>query len=710
MRKYISFILSAIAAVLMTGCVDLAVTPIGPDSPAKVKLQLTNADLVATRAVTDDNQFNEDLIKSVQCFFAATNADAVTYATDIITLPDNTNQNAKLDIELPAEVITPLFGTSTSCDVYVVANYGSELTDKTITAIKAKTITLGTGATQESFVMDGKAVVSLNGTSLKGTVNLIRAAAKVIVKVNVENSVEEAGKTWTPGTAAIKMTYTGSVNGSKISADAVDADASTAVTYTQTTGVFTQDIEASTAAGKYVGYQATPFYSFPVSAEANKGEINMVIPWTPQGSESSIEYNYQIPIDIAFERNNVYVIEVNVGMLGTLDGAELTPSYIVVDWTENAITAGLSRPQYLVVDQNYVVMNNVEQYFVGYAASDDVILEITETSIKTVYSSENENYDAVFEDVSVETNGGNIVLTHDLDNTRTAATNDPATRYDYRAMTFKVKVTLKSNPSIYEEITFVQYPAMYLTTIKGNSSTNNNVMINANSEKSNGNWWHVYGTPTASPDVLTITVSSFDESTSNYIICDPREASNTANFQFYDGDGSWSEQMSAGTDASGDTNLTGYRGTITGDPAENLVAPSFMIASSCGSNREGDQTLNTATTARYRCAGYQENGYPAGRWRIPTPAELSVIGKLCAEGKIEAIFVNGATYMSSNGPYTYRDTGTFEKSGGTTSGTMRCVYDTWYWTDKCKNVSQFIWGAEGDIANGAKSAYLVSVE
>ena len=78
--------------------------------------------------------------------------------------------------------------------------------------------------------------------------------------------------------------------------------------------------------------------------------------------------------------------------------------------------------------------------------------------------------------------------------------------------------------------------------------------------------------------------------------------------------------------------------------------------------------------------------------------------------KFTTIFVNNATYMSSNGPYTFSSSnGTFTKSNSTTSGTMRCVYDTWYWKDKCANASQFIWGADGDIANNAKSDFLVSV-
>jgi hypothetical protein len=208
-----------------------------------------------------------------------------------------------------------------------------------------------------------------------------------------------------------------------------------------------------------------------------------------------------------------------------------------------------------------------------------------------------------------------------------------------------------------------------------------------------------------------VSVSAFDASTADYIITDPREPSNNDNFVFRDGNNSNSSVVTTATDASRDNTLTGYRATISGEVAENLVAPEFMFSSSYisnGSNRFSNYSADA--TGKYRCAGYQENGYPAGRWRLPTPAELEVLGKLCAQGKIETLFYSGATYMSSNGPYYYNDNGTFSKDDSTYSDTIRCVYDSWYWNDKCANPSQFIWGAEGDIANGAKSNYLVPVE
>ena len=331
MRKFISYLMFAVAAAFFTGCIDVNVSPIEPQVPTTVNLQLRNADLVATRAITDDNQYNEDLINSVQCFFTVTGSDAVVYATDLV--PVNAQQTKTLALEIPAEYLSTLFANNaTKCDVYVVANYGSKITETTVTAVKAKGITLSGEATQASFVMDGTAEVTLNGTALSATVNLYRAAAKIIVKANVKTPITEGATSWIPQIGGIKMTYNGSVNGSKISAAAADAVTTTAVTYEQTTGVFTQDETASTT-DHYVGFQTVPFYSFPVSKDANKGEIDMIIPWKMGNTDNVVEYKYQIPIDIALERNHVYLLEVNVEVLGLVEGAVLTPSYVIVDWT-----------------------------------------------------------------------------------------------------------------------------------------------------------------------------------------------------------------------------------------------------------------------------------------------------------------------------------------------------------------------------------------
>ena len=125
----------------------------------------------------------------------------------------------------------------------------------------------------------------------------------------------------------------------------------------------------------------------------------------------------------------------------------------------------------------------------------------------------------------------------------------------------------------------------------------------------------------------------------------------------------------------------------------SVVAPAFKIASSWG---VVDGNGITFDAAKQRCASYQENGYPAGRWRVPTEGEIEYIISLSNADKIPDLF-NGDYfastgryydngYQSSNRPGFYSDNG---------SHSVRCVYDVWYWGDeKIENPDRFTWGDE----------------
>ena len=140
---------------------------------------------------------------------------------------------------------------------------------------------------------------------------------------------------------------------------------------------------------------------------------------------------------------------------------------------------------------------------------------------------------------------------------------------------------------------------------------------------------------------------------------------------------------------------------------ENFIAPSFRIASSFG--KANFHTLNDNVNgythyirneARFRCATYQEAGRPAGRWRVPTKAEIKYLVQLSVDKKIPALFGNPvypttyASYYSANGILGVRSSDNDirelteqEASDYYLSGTMfppsiavRCIYDEWYWT------------------------------
>lgn len=130
------------------------------------------------------------------------------------------------------------------------------------------------------------------------------------------------------------------------------------------------------------------------------------------------------------------------------------------------------------------------------------------------------------------------------------------------------------------------------------------------------------------------------------------------------------------------------------------IAPAFLITSRYG--RPGGNGAVFPTTleqAQQRCATYQEAGYPAGRWRLPTDAEAYFVYTLQDNGLMQQLFTtSGYGYWTSSGRRFGGDntggvTGAHFHSGGTASSggsiSVRCVYDIWYWGDKTVDKHKF---------------------
>ena len=131
------------------------------------------------------------------------------------------------------------------------------------------------------------------------------------------------------------------------------------------------------------------------------------------------------------------------------------------------------------------------------------------------------------------------------------------------------------------------------------------------------------------------------------------------------------------------------------DPSErtaNLMAPSYLIASKYGGVEYYRGTRYEE--AVYRCAAYQEDGYPAGRWRLPTRGEIKFIAMLSANKAFTFLFSEGGYYWSANGVVKVVAGGVEDAEEEFALG--RCVYDIWYWGDEDKltgdNRMVFTWG------------------
>lgn len=147
--------------------------------------------------------------------------------------------------------------------------------------------------------------------------------------------------------------------------------------------------------------------------------------------------------------------------------------------------------------------------------------------------------------------------------------------------------------------------------------------------------------------------------------------------------------------------LAYYYPTREEKEAQNLISPKFRVCSSYA----GTGAILNRMLARRRAASYQEAGYPAGRWRLPTFAEIKFLVKLAEDLKIPRLFGTKTTrwnYWCANGwveipPKTSSDKAHYEfmpegDSRNNNNERTRFVYDEWYWGGETVNKNIFTWG------------------
>ena len=275
----------------------------------------------------------------------------------------------------------------------------------------------------------------------------------------------------------------------------------------------------------------------------------------------------------------------------------------------------------------------------------------------------------------------------------------PVTTEDYVPDTITVKVW--NDEGLDATWKIIQYPAIYIVGDYNKNGANNRFVYGESSgsvyDDDDNSLGGVNNPSTSSSsnsnlNQYTIYITSFDIEGSEYAIGDPRSSS-VNNLSF----------LSEKSDSKG-KKLTHYYPSRQTE-VDNVIAPAFKIASSWGVTYD----ISYAEAQR-RCASYQENGYPAGRWRVPTEAEIEYIVSLSNRGVIPALF-NGQYFASSGRYYDngYHENGWggsyidpsaigFHDSNGNDYA-VRCVYDVWYWgnekmSEKGGSDTEFVWGDE----------------
>lgn len=835
MKRYISYSVSVfLALMLFSSCEQESFTPNLAQSNT-LTLQFTTGNMESRATIEGENVLNENFISTLDVFLYPNTADNTVAATKYIYVSEaNANDSYKVTVTLSSEELDALFGEnaeSGTCRVYAIANRTTDLPSTTsIDELKKLKETTdyftdnedhGTGTQrtdgiklgrQANFVMDSDAtndndgydVVTLttvdSNKSLTGFVPLYRSASKIGLFVNVKESItDDSGVTWVSNPKDMRMIFHHGVKSGYIGNDIYTYSVNSTDDYfsIETERTLTNSTEINS---KTYYTSSAPYYSYPwdwssQTTDENTPYITLIIPWKRKDAESFELCRYQIPVNSlasnelpakCLDRNTYYQMLLNVGILGAFEeseAVELTPSYMVVPWGNETMGTIIKENSYLVVEKNYVVINNLDEISVGYVASHDISIEIismTQKDISTVFPTDISYARSTTKSVNEGTKGtetnssvnlaptllktctinndeNNIILTHELVNYGDEGI-DLGDRFDLTPYYITVRVSMTvGNLTFTEDIVFVQYPAIYMepmlnsdhadinsasknygyvivngnnnagssgdfgdTTVSSNATgfTAENVQwvgqvytVGDNNNREGGNF-----TPgddnagTKNPNMYVLTLSSFQ--TNDFLIGDPRTLDYTDVFQVYttgdlktgdtDNDGYWdnTNNMQFGSTnnvwanatalyGNAPRRLTYYYATDESERTQNVIAPKIRFASS---HSIPAPIVKSKEMAKRRCASYQEDGYPAGRWRLPTKAEVEFTMGLNQGGLIPHVFNTTLPYWSAHG-YFKSDMSFSTDTSVTGQGSVRCVYDEWYWgSEQITDKATFVWG------------------
>ena len=440
-------------------------------------------------------------------------------------------------------------------------------------------------------------------------------------------------------------------------------------------------------------------------------------------------------------------------------------SYYILDWTEETPNGEygsgdrdenveIEKFNYLEVPQSHIEMNNVSTVAIRYNASHKIGVKFDTKGGKTV-----EGLPGTTDEYALYINNGSgkpaaaklqIKVGEELQNIEEKHLSTLFTDNNKGSLTFNytlpddvyspayVFLTIwldidgdgvkDTDETLTENVMITIYPAIFIV---GDNSAQYSIFINGyyNKNHSDGNglgWLSINNQRVgkaagdgSSTYMHVISISAFNENNytfvyknnenKEYIIGDPRERSsnklgisddnNTANANTANtGNATNTSGWIKATDVNGTVrNLQYYYPTSTEANSYQVIAPKFRIVSMLAGYSE-----STTTGAALRCASYQEHGFPAGRWRLPTTAEILYIVKLQSLGKIQQLFYKGNTYFSATDRVKVNSDNTYEWNTGTGNASVRCVYDEWYWGSEREAIKnsdydnyggyQFTWG------------------
>ena len=439
------------------------------------------------------------------------------------------------------------------------------------------------------------------------------------------------------------------------------------------------------------------------------------------------------------QSNYFYRMYMKIETVGSTDNTtpvDITPSgYRIQPWgevkvnTHKDVTGDLYRYTYLVVDPTSVVLNNTSSTTLRYSSSSALTSDTKITQVE--YNSYETPGQVTHHTLTADDLAKLTTNRYELDYTSTPGQIKFTHNVDdgtYAAKTITIQVA--NDDGLTELVTITQYPAIYMHTFVGDNvfvdgyfshvadpapsigdAISNRYSSGYYNSVNYGNFYTYddsyytyyqntqnvtvpYGSMVkalaqtsggiVNNSITEITVTSFNSNNGfyeandkkyYYQIGDPRENAQykSSDLQPYLTKQEYYNRVFWLTLTSwGDNAAKIKRASNT----KTIIAPQFFVSSGWNSS-----TSVTFANAQKRAATYQEAGYSAGRWRLPTEAEIMFITARQREGVIPVLFAmdSSSNYWASSGRL-YRN-GQFYDASSNAQGYMRFVYDTWYWGD-----------------------------
>lgn len=706
----------------------------------------TRAAAEETDEIASDVALNEDKIETLDLFFFES-ANSGTYVAHHQFINKNEDKNTIYTVQVPSKGLD--MSGNTSYLVYAVVNRVVTKEDKpsyTLGQLKAlaaeKEITTGDKAVQASFVMDGELQTTLSRSMQTPVIPLARSVAKITLDINVANeiSVGSSNTKYTPVLNSMRISMINGVKNGIINGFGTPEFFATDNSSNPTTRSIAEVADAN---------DHTPFYSYPYQWSADGTDdchLYLTIDWESENGSVSTYY-YIVPIGAVTElvRNNHYKINLNVAILGGTEEVPVTlnANYIIENWSSLEISTELKKYRFLWVENTNYEMKNTTELKIPYATSHPAERIIVSCKQPNLYTNSDEEHKDEFSSTDPKAEfycalvDGNIVYRHPLEN------NYIKDNFDFTPYEIQIIIQHEDNGDgidneMSETINIKQYPAIYAEA-KANSDYNDGGGTNANrgymfingynADISRGTQDYFgsgnglsssisFDNPTYNMFVITVT----SVNNTDYMLGDPREKNVNSSFigETHQQNGRtysiW--QSAPSTDGSTSRTLTNYLATEVNsslyantnntvytddDAAEagertiNMLAPKFRVASAYAVLSTGDDEPEYLHYMKKRCASYQEDGYPAGRWRLPTRAEFQFIVYLSYKQKIPTLYDSSSNYWCAHG-YGKPSNGNVEMTYATKRSngiSVRCVYDEWYWgSEKITDKTKFTWGDE----------------